>query len=194
MQVVVDSLRANPDVVVVGAFESNNLSSGEWPGSHWNRSLDIYTHPKDPLYTADELNRFMGGLVPELQPSCSDLFSGGTRGEDLAVGILYYDEVIGTAALSAAVELREDLSIVRQGLVVPAWLSQQTLDLRQRTWVRVFPDGGHLADAATGINKYKIPTSQLGKRGRGRIVTRLFQAPTLGGVVDADRRPEELEA
>src|SRR3989344_302279 len=141
MQIVVDSLRANPDVVVVGGHESNHLSTGEWPSpsGYWSRTLDIFTHPKDPIYKADELNDFMFSLVPELEPSCSDPFFGGERRNgNLQLGKLYYDESIGTAALSATVRLKEGLSAVRSGLLTPEWSSDRTLNLEQRTWVRVF--------------------------------------------------------
>jgi hypothetical protein len=60
MQVVVDSLRDNPDIVVVGGYQRTYLSTGELPDSNenWSHTLDLYTHPKDPLYTAEELNKF----------------------------------------------------------------------------------------------------------------------------------------
>lgn len=199
MQVVVDSLRSNPDVVVVGAHESTHLFTGEWPNpiGYWSRTLDIFTHPKEPIYKADELNEFMFGLVPELEPTTSDKFRGGNHHDrTLELGKLYYDEHIGTAALSATVQLKEGLSVVRSGLVVaPEWSSSQTLDLSQRTWVRVFPDAGHLADAAEGRNQYNIPRHELRKRGAGRTVASLFQAPILGGVIEIENsQPLEIEA
>lgn len=193
MQVVVDSLRANPDVVVVGGHESTYLSTGEWPNpnGYWSRTLDIFTHPKDPIYKADELNEFMFSLVPELEPTCSDRFRGGERRDrTLELGKLYYDEKIGTAALSATVQLNEGLSVVRSGILAPEWSSDRTLDLKQRTWVRVFPDAGHLADAAEGHNQYNIPMDELRRRGAGRVVASLFQTPTLGGVIEASQPPE----
>ena len=196
MQVVVDSLRINPDVVVVGGHESNHLSIGEWPNpsGYWSRTLDIFTYPKDPIYKANELNDFMFSLVPELVPTCSDRFRGGERRDrTLDLGRLYYDESIGTAALSATVHLKESLSVVRSGLLSPEWSSDRTLDLKQRTWVRVFPDAGHLADAAEGYNQYNIPMDELRKRGAGRVVASLFQTPMLGGVIEASQ-PLELEA
>lgn len=194
MQVVVDSLRANPDVVVVGGYERISLSTGKWPNpdGYWSRTLNIFTHPKDPIYTADELNMFMFGLVPELEPTCSDRFRGGSHGDlSLGLGTLYYDERIGTAALSATVQLREGLSAIRSGgILASEWSIEQTLDLRQRTWVRVFPDAGHLADAAEGQNQYSIPTVELRKRGAGRVVASLFQTPMLGGVIEANQSLE----
>lgn len=185
MQVVVDSLRANPDVVVVGGHEINYLQTGQWPSpnGYWSRTLDIYTHPVEPIYKDDELNDFMFGLVPELEPTCSDRFHGWDRG--LRLGKLYYDESIGTAALSATVQLKEGLSVVRSGLLAPDWTAKQTKKLEQRTWVRVFPDAGHLADAAEGWNEYRIPTSELGRNAGRRVVSRLLESPTLGGVIEA---------
>lgn len=184
MQVVVDSLRSNPDVVVVGGFERNYLQTGEWPhpSGGWSRTLDIYTHPKKPIYDADDLNDFMFGLVPELEPTCSDRFLGGKR--ELELGKLYYDESIGKVTLNATVELKEGLSVVQAGVLAPEWRVAQTKDLNQRTWVRVFPDEGHLLDAAEGINEYRIPRNMLGRSAGGRVVAELYETPMLGGVIE----------
>ncbi len=184
MQVVVDSLQNNPAVVVAGGFERNYLKTGEWPhpNGYWSRTLDIFTHPKKPIYDADELNDFMFGLVPELEPTCSDRFYGWDR--ELGLGKLYYDESIGRAALSATVELKEGLSIVRAGVLAPEWQATQTMDLKQRTWVRVFPDKGHLLDAAEGNNEYRIPRSELGRKAGNRVVAAFFETSMLGGVIE----------
>src|SRR5262249_53421984 len=153
-------------------FEYNYLASDQWPGPSglWNRTLDIYTCPVEPTYDADELNDFMYGLVPELKSTCSDRFRVvGRRNRALDLGVLYYSERMGTASLSAAVEIKEGLSIVRAGAVMPKWQASSRLDLRQKTWVRVFPDAGHLADAAEGHNRHIIPSKELGRRGAGRV-------------------------
>ena len=188
MQVVVDSLRSNPDIVVVGGFERNYLQNGQWPrpNSYWSRTLDIYTHPVKPMYDGEELNDFMFGLVPELEPTCYDHFRGGKGRKEngLELGKLYYDESIGTAALSATVQLKEGLSIVKSGVLVPEWQAGQTMDLQQRTWVRVFPDEGHLFDAAEGKNEYRIPREDLGRSAGNPIVATLFKTPMLGGVIE----------
>ena len=192
MQVVVDSLRANPDIVVVGGHESNYLQTGQWPNpnGYWSRTLDILTHPVVPIYNADELNEFMFGLVPELKPTCYDRFRGGSRKDrELELGKLYYDEIIGTAALSATIKLKAGLSIVEAGEFASEWSASRTLDLRQRTLVRVYPDAGHLADAAEGRNEYRIPMNELRRRGAGRVVARLYQTPMLGGVIEAGVSP-----
>ncbi len=190
MQTVVDSLRSNPDVVVVGGHEVNYLSSGEWPSpsGYWSRTLDIYTHPVKPLYRADDLNDFMFDLVPELEPTTSDKFYDGTG--ELSLGKLYYDEVIGTAALSATVWLNEDISIVRNRILTPEWRTTRSIDLRQRTWVRVFPDAGHLANAAEGRNKHSIRRRELGANTNPRVVSSLLEAPMLGGTIDATASAE----
>lgn len=189
MQVVIDSLRNNPDIVVVGGFERNYLQSGNWPcpDGFWSRTLDIYTHPVKPMYDGEELNEFMFGLVPEIKPTCSDRFRGGKGRKEngLELGKLYYDESIGTAVLRATLQLKEGLSVVRAGVLEPEWNAGQTLDLKQRTWVRVFPDEGHLLDAAEGHNEYRIPRDELGRsRGGSRVVAALFEPSILGGVIE----------
>lgn len=184
MQVVVDALRNNPDVVVAGGFERNYLELGEWPrpDGFWSRTLDIYTHPKEPIYNAGELNDFMHSLVPELEPTQFDSFRDWDS--ELALGKLYYDDYIGTAALSATVQLKEGFGMLRSGIVPPQWQVKRTLDLRQRTWVRVFPDEGHLLDAAENRNEYRIPRSEIGRSVGGRVVAALLEAPMLKGVTD----------
>jgi len=82
---------------------------------------------------------------------------------------------------------------VRSGVLAPEWKASQTMDLTQRTWVRVFPDEGHLFDAAEGKNEYRIPRSELGRSAGGRVVAELFETPMLGGVIEASQ-PLELEA
>ena len=191
MKIVVDSLRANPNVVVVGGFEENHLQSGRWPrpAGFWSRTLDIYTHPTKPMYDAYQLNEFMFSLVPELEPTCSDKFWGGNRliDRELQLGKLYFDEEIGRATLKATVSLDEGLSVVTTGVLEQTWDAEEDLRLEQRTWVRVFPDREHLLDAAQGVNEYRIPTSDLGRRhaDAGHTVAALLQTPMLGAVIDA---------
>lgn len=185
MQIVVDALRSNPDVVVVGGFERNYLQTGRQPlPNGWSRTLDIYTHPKKPMYNADELNDFMFNLVPELEPSCSDRFRDW--GGELELGKLYYDESIGKVAITAVVELKNNFSTVSSGILAPRWQVDHIQELNQRTWVRIFPDAGHLVDAAEGHNEYRIPKSELRSSDAGRVAAILFEAPMLGGVIEVD--------
>lgn len=184
MQIVVDSLQNNPDVVVVGGIERNHLKAGRWPiaAGYMSRTLDIYTHPREPIYDADELNSFMFGLVPELKPTMVDPF--GNWGAELEMGKLYYDESIGRALLQATVELKNDMSVVRSGELAPGWQAGSSISLKQRTWVRVFPDEGHLIDAAEGTNECSIPSDQLGKSIGGRVVASLLKSPMLNSAIE----------
>lgn len=184
MQVVIDSLRANPDVVVVGGFKRNYLETGAKPTpyGYWSRTLDIYTHPVDPMYNADELNDFMFGLVPELEPTTVDRFYDFDR--ELRLGKLYFDEAIGTVATTSVVKLKSGLSVVNTGELDEEWTAEQSADLLQRTWVRVFPTVGHLTEAAAGTNQHNIPRSHLG-RAVVDVASNLYEAPVLGGVIEA---------
>lgn len=198
MQFVVDSLRANPDIVVVGGIEQNYLETGRWPSpnGYWSHTLDIYTHPVEPLYDDESLNEFMYGLVPEIEPTQSDRARGGgkvkdglfrSHREELSIGVLYYDECIGTAALSASVELKDGLSVVRSGALAKTWEVSKDIELKQRTWVRVYPNLGHVIDAAQGINQYRIPGEQLGNaQSNLAVAPDLMGSPTLGGFIDTN--------
>lgn len=169
MKFVVDSLSDNPHVILAKVKEVNNLATGAWPSScgSWSRTMDLFAYPVYPIYDAELLNDFMFDLVPELEPNRSDRFvqyQGDDRKRgDLLIGRLYFDEVIGTAALSATVKLDSGLSVVESGALDTEWTSSSTIQLYQRTWLRVFPDAGHAADAANGVNEVLIPGDELGR-------------------------------
>lgn len=185
MQIVIDSLYSNPDLVVVGGFEEINLQTGERPSPHeeWSHLLDIYTHPKMPIYDAEDLNDLMFGLVPNLKPDNSRSFAEYKLGLDL--GYTYYDEIIGKVALGATVAIDEDNSLVRSGFLGAKWHDSNTRDLRRRTLVRLFPDQGHLLDAAEGRNKMWIPRSDLGGCLVKRAAANLLESPTLNHALES---------
>ena len=194
MQVVVNSLQENLDVTVVGGYEAFGLISGEWPErslrlGRWEHELDIYAHPSIPIYDVSELNDFMLSLVPELTPDHIEHFEVKERfgGKDLEFGHLtYYDKDIGSIALSASVQLNKGSTLVRAGLE-PEWQDKRTISLRQLTKLRVFPDGGHLANAAEGHDQFWVDVEELGKMGLGRVVPRLLESPTLKNAVRDDK-------
>jgi hypothetical protein len=146
MQVVVKSLAINPAVVVVGGFEHSPVSrqrrSPQAVGGS-SRILDIFAHPREPIYDPEGLNDFMFGLVT-VTPTRLDYFHLIAKGfeqhkERLALGRLCFDETVANTALS-------DMALTRC------------------TTLRVFPDAGHLLDAANGHNQHDIPTDELGQR------------------------------
>ena len=185
MQVVVGSLRDNPDVVIVGGFEKNYLASGEWPhpNGYWSKTLEIYTHPTEQLNSVDEYNDFMLSLVPEVEPSAVDNFMRYDENSELRLGKLYYDEKIGSMLLSATVILDSGLSVVTHDGLEETWTVDRKEDLKQRTWVRVYPTAGHALDAAQGINEFNIPANQLGTADNDQIVPSLYQSEMLGKIV-----------
>ena len=193
MQVVVNSLRENLDVTVVGGVETSNLSSGEWPerslglGS-WEHTLDIYAHPSMPIYDADDLNDFLHILVPEVEPDYTEPFKVVEHFErkELHFGHLtYYDKDIGCVALMASVRLNKGSTLVGAGLE-PEWQAKRTIMFRQSTRLSIFPDAGHLADAGEGRNKYWVDINELGNAGPGRVVGWLLESPTLNRAVAED--------
>jgi len=194
MQVVVNSLRENLDVTVVGGFEASNLSSGEWPerslglGS-WEHTLDIYAHPSMPIYDPDGLNDFLRSLVPEVEPDYTEPFKVEEHFEEkeLHFGHLtYYDKDIGSVALMASVRLNKGSTLVGAGLE-PEWQAKRTIKFRQSTRLSIFPDAGHLADAAEDRNRYWVNVNELGKVGPGRVVRRILKSPTLSQAVSKDK-------
>lgn len=191
MVAVVDALRQNTDVEILGGLEENYLRTGEIPrpNGYWSRTLDIYTYPTEPIYSADELNELMFSLTPNVDPSMSDRFRDSER--ELSLGKLYYDETIGTmstVAVTTSVDLNPGLSVVEADILEGEWTvsdDPKVVNLQQRTWIRLFPDGGHAADAAEEINEYKIPRGQLGESGGRRLVPRLLESNLTGRIIEA---------
>ena len=107
----------------------------------------------------------MVDLVPEVEPTLQDDF--GQFGDTLKWGMLYYDEDLGTVESKVKVELDEETMLVKSGLIKASCSMERTDKLRQRTWVRVFPDFEHTVDAILGINKYSITKRKLGSAAIG---------------------------
>lgn len=166
MKIIVNSLDANPRVVLWGGFERYQPVADGLPliSGYFGHTLDLFTYPVDPTYKPKDLDDFMMGLIPELKPTSVDHFR--QYGSDLSLGKLYYDELIGRTALGS---------------------TAQSDGYKTRTWVNVFPDFNHLTDAVDGINRYNIPKRRLGRsKGSPALNMNAFRAPILDKIIKID--------
>ncbi len=92
LAVVEQSLKRTPGAILVGALEQH-CSRG------WDHTVAFLVAPTKGLYTAEKLQAFMMGLIPEgLAPTCKDDFSRSGAESSLVgylhFGRLYFDEHI----------------------------------------------------------------------------------------------------
>jgi len=92
LEIVRKALETNPLVVIVNTETINYLPDRQ---GYFCHTVDYWVAPKNGLYTADELQAFMVGLVPDLTPTQKDNFRQDTKDSDLSFGKLYFDEKVG---------------------------------------------------------------------------------------------------
>ncbi len=123
---VVDTLQANPELVVAAVRDHHE--DGDVVG------YEVHSYPATPLYTADELNGFMRGLLPSEVYRTDPEFR--VVGSSLELGKLRILFKVGGVATARAFRPRGDF-----------------------TWVRLYPDEFHTAASLSvpQINRYSIP-------------------------------------
>jgi hypothetical protein len=142
--------------------------------------MDYWVAPKDGLYTAEELQDFMMGLVPEgLQPTCKDDFRQYDKNSYLSFGKLYFDEKVGEERRIT----KRILTLTDEELLNVAGFvkGEQTIDkdvtqeYTRRTWVRPFPNESFARDVLDGkleYSEYQAKPSDL-KRYQPNLLQRL---------------------
>ena len=171
LTVVRTELAANPAVSVVEDRQKNFMSAA----GLWNHWVDIIVVPAHGLYTAEELQKFMDGLVT-IKPTQSDRFYRYDTG--MAFGKLYFDETIGTIVTTGT----QTITITDPDVVAPDDYKEGvmtvdksgTVDLRRRTLLWVYPDE-HFARRAveqdTDVYDTREPVT-VGARRRGFLRSR----------------------
>jgi hypothetical protein len=151
-----NALQGNSEILIVGDTEANHLPDKFW---YWSHTVNICIAPKIPLYKAEELQLFMLSLITEVVPSDIDGFRSSEYG--LRLGVLYFDEDIGTQKLVVHKEmvLTDESLFSSPGFTKGVLVSDVTTEvsLLRRTWVRLFPDSHHAKNAMSGVNEYQIP-------------------------------------
>ncbi|MFH1376478.1 MAG: hypothetical protein ABIH25_02480 [Candidatus Woesearchaeota archaeon] len=98
LSIIRQVLKTNPGVVIVDVKDHTSLPNICGAYCHF---VDYRVAPKNGLYTLDELQEFMVGLVPNLQPTIQIDFRQHSRLYDentyLEFGSLLFEEKVGEA-------------------------------------------------------------------------------------------------
>lgn len=158
LTIVRQALETNPDVTIVNVDEKNYLPERQGSFSH---IVDFCVVPKCGLYRADELQAFMIGLVPNLEPTVkndfyrySDIQDFGKYAYNLVFGELYFDEMIG----EERIDTKRILTLTDEELLnVSGFVDgKRTIDvtekllLLRRTLVRPYPNEAIARDILDG--------------------------------------------
>ncbi len=145
LAIVRQALETNPEVVIVTVQERNYLPDRD---GYWSHTMDFFVAPTKGIYTADGLQDFMMGLIPDLKPTCTDRFWQGS--ESLEFGKLYFDEKIGNEQITRICTLADQELLNASGFMDGKRKIEETEDYQRRTWVRLFPDQKIAADILEG--------------------------------------------
>lgn len=125
------------------------------PNGYWLQTIDIRVAPDYGLFTVNELQAFMMGLV-KLDPTSKVDFR--SRGEFLRIGQLHFDESIGTETVTGS----RTIHITDPDVPLPDFFengktvfdASRTNDLTRRTSIWVYPDRDHAVRAMKGEDVY----------------------------------------
>ena len=161
LTIVRQSLETNPEVVITKVFEKSYLPGRD---GFWSHTMDFFVAPKNGLYTAEELQKFMMGLVPEgLQPTCKDDFSQYDQNSDLSLGKLYFDEDIGQEKVTRICTLTDEQLFNVSKFINGQRTIEESRAYQRRTWVRPFPSESLVRDLLEGklSSEYRIRPEEL---------------------------------
>ncbi len=152
LSIVRKTLESNPAILIVNVTGENYFPERK---GFFSQTVDFIVAPKKGIYSAPELQLFMMGLVPGLEPTCTDDFRQYGKTRDLSVGKLYFDEKIAEEKkitrriitstddeLTNMLEMVDDKPINFYGFED----GKRTIDTEviedhlRRTWVRPYPD------------------------------------------------------
>jgi hypothetical protein len=162
------ALRLNNQVMVHNVEEHLYLPE---PNGYWTHTVDFIITPVKGLYSVEELQGFMMGLVP-IEMSCKDDFRGG--GEYLYFGKLYFDETIGTETVAGSRTIR----ITDPDVNLPDSFEKgemiidlgQTIVRMRRTWVRVYPDREYAKRAMENEDIYETRSFRQPRRSLSSVI------------------------
>ncbi len=145
----------------------------------FGHTVDFLVAPKRGLYTVSKLDRFMMGLVPQLEYSAIDYFSQHDSNSHLKFGKLYFDEKIGDIKttkvitltdtnLNGNVEIFSDKDPINEYSFDDDGNSviEGIEDLNRRIWVSVYPCEDFIKDLIAGkldYQEYETDVSTLNK-------------------------------
>jgi len=158
LTIVRQALETNPEIVIAKVFEKkyfeNYVST-----TGWCHTLDFFIAPKKGLYTADELQAFMIGLVPGLAPTAKDEFRQ-YKGGGMDFGKLYFDEAVGKEKITRIGAITDEELKHAAGFVDGQRTIEETLPYQRRIWVRPFPSEAFVKDVLENKVRESGATSQ----------------------------------
>lgn len=158
LQIVRKALFSNADITVIDIKTENYL-----PYDHngWSETISIVVAPKKGIYDPGKLQELMLQLIQGLEPTCKDDFH--SCGKDIRFGRLYFDETIGEEKIHREVVIADNDLLLKplDGFTEGKCVTDETHELRRRTWVRLYPNGRIAVQAAMGANEYGIDVCQL---------------------------------
>ena len=162
LSVVRETLEKNPGVVIVHTDKKVYLPDKNGFFCH---TIDYWVAPKDGLYTAKELQRFMLGLIPNLPPTSKDDFVQWKKDGELQFGKLYFDEKVGEErTITKRILVLTDEELLDANRFVGGKLiidKDVTEDYVRRTWVRPFPNEAFAMDVLNGkLRNYEYGANQ----------------------------------
>ena len=165
-----DALQGNPDVVIVAVYRNNYIPERS---GFWSETIDFVVAPKKGLYTAEELQQFMMGLIPsDVELTSKDAFRDW-GGDEIELGKLYFDEVIGEELIRRDITLTDEEVLSTLGFVDGKTVLDKKAKLQRRTWVRVYPDPELAKECYEGMYTYHIPKNMLKKGPLARLKAKI---------------------
>lgn len=150
LNVIKNALESNPDVVIIQTAEESYLSQEYSPHRRlYDHHFEFFVVPKQGLFVASELQAFMCGLVPGLEPSEGlDFLVGGVKKDRLLLGYLGFEEEFGEERVRIErVQTITDEELLKERSYAADFISgkkvgytEETFKYKRRILIEPFPN------------------------------------------------------
>jgi len=163
------ALQSNPKIIYGKTQDDVNLPERSDPAYF----VGLWVAPKDGLWTPEDLNEFMGGLVTGLEPTEKAEFA--QHPDYLSLGAMHYDQEIGSETVTR--DIRIDVPELQNldRMVDGKLRLTEKITLIDRTWIDIFPSEEIARDffdhklalerkkQKFGLDHYRISTADLAR-------------------------------
>lgn len=154
LRTVRTALETNPDVVIVHVSDEKNFQNlpenpKRWESRLFTHLVEFFVASRQGLYTADELQTFMEGLVPGLEPKAYN--KPYQTDKILYFGKLFYDEIIWEERIARKITITDPDLQGLEGVVNGKRTIIEDRNFSRRILVRPFPDEKLARDILSGI-------------------------------------------